>query len=52
MSRVGPIVRAMSEASEQRRKEVRTVLEAFFKIHEGPQGIVLPGAIWVVTPRA
>jgi ubiquinone/menaquinone biosynthesis C-methylase UbiE len=51
MSRVGPVVRAMSDASEQRRKEVRAALEAFFKIHEGPQGIVLPGAIWVVTAR-
>jgi ubiquinone/menaquinone biosynthesis C-methylase UbiE len=52
MSRVGPVVRAMSDASEQRRKEVRAALEAFFKIHEGPKGIVLPGAIWVVTARA
>ncbi len=52
MSRVGPVVRAMSDASEQQRKEVRAALEAFFKFHEGPQGIVLPGAIWVVTARA
>jgi ubiquinone/menaquinone biosynthesis C-methylase UbiE len=52
MSRVGPVVRAMSDASEQRRKEVRAALEAFFKIHEGPKGIVLPGAIWVITARA
>jgi ubiquinone/menaquinone biosynthesis C-methylase UbiE len=52
MSRVGPVVRAMSDASEQRRKEVRAALEAFFKIHDGPKGIVLPGAIWVVTARA
>jgi ubiquinone/menaquinone biosynthesis C-methylase UbiE len=51
MSRVGPVVRATSDASEQRRKEVRAALEAFFKIHEGPTGIVLPGAIWVVTAR-
>jgi ubiquinone/menaquinone biosynthesis C-methylase UbiE len=52
MSRVGPVVRAMSDASEQQRKEVRAALEAFFKIHEGPKGIVLPGAIWVITARA
>jgi ubiquinone/menaquinone biosynthesis C-methylase UbiE len=52
MSRVGPVVRAMSDASEQRQKEVRAALEAFFKIHDGPKGIVLPGAIWVVTARA
>jgi ubiquinone/menaquinone biosynthesis C-methylase UbiE len=50
--RVGPVVRAMSDASEQQKKEVRSVLEAFFTSHEGPQGVVLPGAIWVVTARA
>jgi SAM-dependent methyltransferase len=50
--RVGPVVRATSDASEQKKREVRAALEAFFKSHEGPQGIVLPGAIWVVTARA
>jgi ubiquinone/menaquinone biosynthesis C-methylase UbiE len=52
MFRVGPVVRAMSDASEQQRKEVRAALEAFFRSHEGPQGIVLAGAIWIVTARA
>jgi hypothetical protein len=52
MCRVGPVVRATSDASEQQRKEVRSALEAFFRSHEGPQGIVLPGAIWIVTARA
>jgi SAM-dependent methyltransferase len=52
MCRVGPVVRALTDASEQRRKEVRGALEAFFRIHEGPQGIVLPGAIWIVTAQA
>jgi cyclopropane fatty-acyl-phospholipid synthase-like methyltransferase len=52
MFRVGPVVRAMSDASEQQRKEVRAALEAFFRGHEGPQGVVLPGAIWIVTARA
>jgi SAM-dependent methyltransferase len=52
MFRVGPVVRAMSDASEQQRKEVRAALEAFFRSHEGPQGVVLPGAIWIVTARA
>ena len=50
--RVGPVVRATSDASEQKKSEVRAALEAFFKSHEGPQGVVLPGAIWVVTARA
>lgn len=50
--RVGPVVRATRDASEQKKREVRAALEAFFKSHEGPQGVVLPGAIWVVTARA
>jgi ubiquinone/menaquinone biosynthesis C-methylase UbiE len=52
MLRVGPVVRATSDASEEQRKEVREALEAFFQNHEGPQGIVLQGAIWIVTARA
>ena len=52
MLRVGPVVRATSDASEEQRKEVRAALEAFFQNHEGPQGIVLQGAIWIVTARA
>jgi len=52
MLRVGPVVRAMGDASEQQRKEVRVALEAFFRSQEGSQGIFLPGAIWIVTARA
>jgi hypothetical protein len=52
MFRIGPVVRATTDASERQRKEVRAALEAFFRSHEGPQGIVLPGAIWIVTARA
>ena len=52
MSRIGPVVRAMSDAPEAQRKRVRAALEAFFRSHEGPQGVVLQGAIWIVTARA
>src|SRR5262245_49689673 len=52
MSRVGPVVRAMGEASEEQRREVRAALETFFRRHEGPQGVALQGAIWIVTARA
>jgi SAM-dependent methyltransferase len=52
MLRVGPALRAIKDISEQQRNEVRAALEAFFQTHEGPQGIVLPGAIWLVTARA
>jgi SAM-dependent methyltransferase len=52
MFRVGPVLRATKDASDQQRKEVRAALEAFFQSHDGPQGIVLPGAIWLVTAQA
>ena len=51
MLRVGPVARAASEASEEQRSEVRAALETFFRSHEGPQGIVFQGAIWIVTAR-
>jgi SAM-dependent methyltransferase len=52
MSRVGPVVRATSDVSEEQRKKVQLALEAFFRNRAGPQGIVLQGAIWIVTARA
>ena len=52
MFRFGPVVRAMSDASEHQRKQVRAALEAFFRRHEGPQGVTLAGAIWIVAARA
>ena len=50
--RVGPVVRATSNASAQQREAVRSGLKAFFQSQDGPQGIALPGAIWVVRARA
>jgi SAM-dependent methyltransferase len=52
MSHIGPVVRATSDASEEQRTEMRAALEAFFRSHEGPEGIVFQGAIWIVTARA
>lgn len=49
---VGPVVRATLNASEEQREAVRSSLASFFQNQEGPQGIVLPGAIWIVTARA
>jgi SAM-dependent methyltransferase len=51
MSRIGPVVRAMSDAPEEQRKKVRAALEAFFQDHERAQGIVFQGAIWIVSAR-
>ena len=50
--RIGQVVRAMASAPEVDRDAVRSGLEAFFQSQEGPQGIVLAGAIWIVRARA
>jgi SAM-dependent methyltransferase len=50
--RVGPVVRAASNAPAQQREAVRSGLKAFFQSQDGPQGIVLPGAVWIVRARA
>jgi SAM-dependent methyltransferase len=51
MTRVGPVARATSDSSPELRATVRSSLEAFFQSQDGPQGIVMPGAIWVVRAR-
>jgi ubiquinone/menaquinone biosynthesis C-methylase UbiE len=49
---IGPIARAMSNASSPPPDAVRSGLEAFFRSHDSPQGIVLLGALWIVRARA
>jgi ubiquinone/menaquinone biosynthesis C-methylase UbiE len=52
MFRVGPVLRATKDASEEQRQAVRSALETFYRGQDGPHGIVLPGAIWIVTALA
>jgi SAM-dependent methyltransferase len=49
---VGPVVRATLNASAEQRQAVRGRLVSYFRSVEGPQGVVLPGAIWIVKARA
>lgn len=42
------VVRATLDAPAQQRETLRSRLEAFFQTQDGPQGIVMPGAIWIV----
>lgn len=49
---VGPVLRATANATAQQREHVRSALVAFFKSQEGPDGIVMPGAIWIVRAGA
>jgi SAM-dependent methyltransferase len=51
-SQVGPIIRSLVDASDEVRRTIRAGLEEFFAGIEGPEGIVLPGAIWIVKARA
>jgi SAM-dependent methyltransferase len=52
MMKIGPVARALAAGSVQSPDAVRAGLEAFFVSHDGPQGIVLPGALWLVGARA
>jgi len=49
---IGPVARAMSSASPPEPNALRSGLEAFFRSHDSPKGIVLPGALWFVRARA
>jgi SAM-dependent methyltransferase len=48
---LGPIARAMAGTTAVDPQPIREGLEAFFRNHDGPQGIVLPGALWIVRAR-
>jgi SAM-dependent methyltransferase len=48
---IGPVVRATLSAPAALRAAVRARLQDFYAKHDGPQGIVFPGAIWIVQAR-
>ena len=49
---IGPVVRATLNASPEQRQTVRAGLETYFRGVEGPQGVIMPGAIWIVRAKA
>jgi SAM-dependent methyltransferase len=49
---VGHVSRALAGAEPERRNAVRSALILFFQHHDGPNGITLPGALWIVEGRA
>ena len=49
--RFGPVARAASIGALNEPEAVRAGLQAFFQRHDGPQGVMLPGAIWIVQAR-
>jgi len=50
--KIGPIARAMAAGEVRDPEAVRAGLMAFFAQHDGPEGIRLPGALWLVGARA
>jgi len=49
---VGHLSRALARASPEQREAVRAALTGFFEGHDGPRGITLLGALWLVQARA
>lgn len=48
---VGPVLRATMNAPAELREAVHSELLSFFKKHESADGVVMPGAIWIVQAR-
>jgi SAM-dependent methyltransferase len=52
MMTFGPLTRILSALSAEQLAAVRSGLEAFLRGYDGPQGVVLPAANWLVQARA
>src|SRR5262249_30567170 len=48
----GPLTRILPQLSAEQRGEVLSVLETYFKGQDGPEGVTLPAANWIVRARA
>jgi SAM-dependent methyltransferase len=49
---MGQGARLLQGQPEETRQSARSAFEAFFKLHESPNGVALPGALWLVSARA
>jgi SAM-dependent methyltransferase len=49
---IGQGARLLHGQPDDTRQAARMALEALFKAHEGPDGVSLPGALWLVSARA
>jgi hypothetical protein len=49
---LGRVSRALAGVETERRKAVRSALILFFQHRDGPNGITLPAALWIVEDRA
>jgi len=48
-TRVGPLARALADAPPELRPQARALVAAALATHDGPDGVSLPGSIWIVT---
>ena len=48
---IGQSARLLYGQPDESRQAARVAFEAFFKPHEGPKGVALPGAIWLVSAQ-
>jgi hypothetical protein len=49
---IGQGARLLHGQPDDTRKAARVAFEGFFKHYEGPNGVSLPGALWLVSARA
>lgn len=49
---IGQGARLLHGQPDETRQAARVAFEAFFKQYEGPNGVSLPGALWLVSARA
>ena len=50
-TRVGPLARAMAEVGPDVQSSVRAAVADRLRSHDGPDGVTLPGAIWLISAR-
>jgi SAM-dependent methyltransferase len=51
-ARVGPLARALAGAGEDARRAAEDAAAEALRPFDGPGGVVLPGAVWLVSARA
>jgi SAM-dependent methyltransferase len=50
-TRVGPLARALAEAGPDAREAAVAAVAEALRGYDGPEGIALPGAVWLVSAR-
>ncbi len=50
-TRVGPLARALAGAGEDVREAAEAAVAEAMRRYDGPEGVVLPGAVWLVSAR-